>query len=131
MNNSKELAKVPAKPTNGTPPPTPQKSEKPAQDTTLKTVPLTEKKTESLEDRLHRLNLLFDLQKKFNRLQESKQKLDSFEINQNRENSTLEIRDDEGNEFETSNPVVITEVVKLIKKVIAEKSASIADQIKF
>ncbi len=88
-------------------------------------------KTDSIEDRLHRLNVLFDLQKKFLKWQETRKNLNEFEIAQNKENSSLEISDDEGNEFNTTNPVVIAEVVKLILQVVNKKITEVEAQIVF
>ncbi len=83
------------------------------------------KKTESIEDRMHRLNILFDLQKKYLKWQETRKNLEGFEIAQNKENSTLELTDDEGNDFTTTNPIVISEVVKLVLQVVNTKIAEV------
>ena len=85
-----------------------------------------EEKTLPLEERLHKLNVLFDLQKKFNRLAETKTKLKNFEIAQNKENSELVICDDEGNEFKTTNPDVIEQVKNLVLNVISQKESEVA-----
>ena len=82
-----------------------------------------------IDERLHRLNILFDLQRKHAKLQESRKKLNEFEIAQNKENSSLELSDDEGNEFTTTNPVVIAAVVKLALQVINDKSKELEAQI--
>lgn len=125
MSTIKELAKPANTPTNGAKLPAQQQTAvtpEPAKFSTLK----CEENILPLEDRLHKLNMLFDLQKKFNRLAETKAKLQSFEIAQNRENSELLISDDEGNEFKTTNPEVIEEVKKLVLKVISQKESEVA-----
>ena len=88
-------------------------------------------KADVLEDRLYKLSILFDLQKKHSRLQESKANLESFVIDYNKENSTLKISDDDRNEFKTSNPLVIAEVIKIMKETIVMKTAEVAAQIVF
>jgi hypothetical protein len=109
--------------TNGTPAKT---------ETTKPAAPKAdEKKPESIEDRLHRLNVLFDLQKKFVKWQETRKNLEGFEIAQNKENSTLELSDDEGNEFTTTNPIVIAEVVKLVLQVVNVKIKEVEKLIVF
>ncbi len=74
---------------------------------------------------MHRLNILFDLQKKYLKWQETRKNLEGFEIAQNKENSTLELTDDEGNDFTTTNPIVISEVVKLVLQVVNTKIAEV------
>lgn len=88
-------------------------------------------KLPSLEDRMHKLNVLFDLQKKYQKLQSSSSKLAEFEIASDKENSELCITDDDDNEFKTTNPVVIAEVVKLLQKTIKEKTQALDAQIRF
>ena len=128
MNTVKTLAAPATKPTNGanstdklqaTPPP-PVK---------IETQKKEEEPTAPLEDRLHRLNVLFDLQKKYSKLAETKKKLEGFCIAQNMEDSELTISDDDGNEFTTTNPVVIAEVRKLVLNIISEKTKEMATQL--
>ncbi len=78
-----------------------------------------------LEDRLHRLNLLFDLQRKYNKLQDSKLKLSAFTVKADGETSSLTIRDDQRNDFTTYNPEIIQEVVKFINERIQAKTKEI------
>ncbi len=129
MNTAKTVA-----PTNGVKVNEVVKSEK---LTAIPPVPVAKKITEEvaelppIEDRLHKLNVLFDLQKKHSKLLDSKKKLTDFEIAQNKENSSLEISDDEGNEFTTTNPLVIAGVVKLILQIVNDKSKELEAQIVF
>ena len=125
MNTVKELAKPAQTPTNGSKLPTQTQTAVTPEPAKIKSAK-EEETILPLEDRLHKLNMLFDLQKKFNRLAETKAKLQSFEIAQNRENSELLISDDEGNEFKTTNPEVIEEVKKLVLKVISQKESEVA-----
>ncbi|MBC7509380.1 MAG: hypothetical protein H7320_11640 [Ferruginibacter sp.] len=125
MNTVKELAKPAQTPTNGSKLPTQIQTAVTPEPSKIKGAK-EEETILPLEDRLHKLNMLFDLQKKFNRLAETKAKLQSFEIAQNRENSELLISDDEGNEFKTTNPEVIEEVKKLVLKVISQKESEVA-----
>lgn len=130
MDTVKVLAKVPAK-TNGTAAPAAPVTA--AKVAPLATEPKPQKpegsKVESIEDRLHRLNMLFDLQKKYTRLQEAKKELTDFTINANKENSELELTDDEGNSFTTKNPVIIAAAVKTVLDMVNAKSDEIGAQI--
>lgn len=84
-----------------------------------------------LDERLHRLNQLFNLQEKYNRLQTSLIKLNEFEIKKDGERSRLSLADDSRNEFSTYNPEIITEVVDFLKKRIKEKTKSIEPLLKW
>lgn len=75
----------------------------------------------SLEDRLHRLNVLFDLQKKYNALQASLQKLTVFKLSHESETAVLRFRDDEHNEFSTGNTEVMSEFLDFLKGTIKRK----------
>jgi hypothetical protein len=95
---------------------------------------LSEKESQSktippLEERLHRLNVLFDLQKRFNKLSETKLKLQKFEVAHNKENSELLLTDDDGNEFKTTNPEVIQEVKTIVLNIISKKEAEVAEKL--
>lgn len=116
-----------------TPNGTPAKTEtvKPITEKTPPAPKAEEKKQESIEDRLHRLNVLFDLQKKFVKWQDTRKNLEGFEVAQNKDNSTLELTDDEGNEFTTTNPIVIAEVVKLVLQVVNTKIKEVEKLIVF
>lgn len=74
-----------------------------------------------LEDRLHRLNILFDLQKKYNALQASLQKLTVFKLSHESESAVLRFRDDEHNEFSTGNTEVMSEFLDFLKETIKRK----------
>lgn len=79
----------------------------------------------SLEDRLHRLNVLFDLQKKYNALQASLQKLSVFKLTHDSETSVLRFRDDDHNEFSTGNAEVMAEFLDFLKETIKRKIKAI------
>lgn len=84
-----------------------------------------------LEDRLHRLNVLFDLQKRFNRLHESRQKLDDFNLKANGETLRVTIEEINGNhEFNTTNSEVIKELIEFLKATITEKQKQLDAQIR-
>ncbi len=94
----------------------------------------TKKENETLpplEDRLHRLNQLFNLQTQYNKLQESLQKLSDFEIKKDGERSRLSIQDDCRNEFSTYNTEIVEEVVKHLKIRIREKIKALEPQLKW
>jgi hypothetical protein len=88
----------------------------------------TETKTgsPSLDDRLHRLNELFELQKKYNRLTASKQKLAEFKMKKGEENISLTIEDNNSRtEFSTSNPEIVAQVMEFVSVKIDEKKKQI------
>ncbi|MFC4261925.1 hypothetical protein ACFOWM_03480 [Ferruginibacter yonginensis] len=84
-----------------------------------------------LEDRLHKIDVLIDQQRRYLKLAETKTKLEKFETAHNRDNSELILSDDEGHEFKTTNPDVIKEVTKLVFKIVTEKAQVLADQLKW
>jgi predicted DNA-binding protein YlxM (UPF0122 family) len=88
---------------------------------------------ESLEDRLHRLNQLFEIQSKYNRLLASKQKLNEFKLVQKTENISLTIEDSSNRnvDFETKNPEVIAEVLECVRQAIDNKIKSIEPLLKW
>jgi hypothetical protein len=86
-----------------------------------------------LEDRLHRLNELFALQGKYNRLLATKQKLAEFKLNQKTENVTLSIEDYNNRQFdfETKNPEVIAELIGFVQKSIDKRLKEIEPLLKW
>lgn len=93
----------------------------------LKIAEATEQKKEDLpplENRLLRLNQLFDLQTKYNRLDASLLKLNQFELGKDEEKINLTIgsstyRNDDS--FSTNNPAIIGEVLIFLRKIINER----------
>lgn len=78
-----------------------------------------------LEERLHKLNQLFHLQTKYNKLQDSLTKLSEFEIKKDGERSRISISDDNRNDFSTYNPEIIQEVTDFLKERIKLKIKAI------
>lgn len=130
MNTVKELAKKPVA-TNGTPtkPAVSPLAVSPTPTVTAKNE--ATEKSQSLDERLHRLNQLFDLQSKYNRLQDSLQKLNEFEIKKDGERSRLSLADDNRNDFSTYNPEIIKEVTDFLKLRIKDKIKAIEPLLKW
>ena len=85
-----------------------------------------------LEERLFRLDQLFELQTKFNHLQSTKQKLNDFKIRKGAENVSLKLEDtDRGHTFLTANAEVVQGVLNALTKEIDEKIATISDLLKW
>ncbi len=84
-----------------------------------------------LEDRLHRLNQLFDLQNKYNRLKASLLKLKTFKFKKEGDYTGITIRDDGRNDFSTGNPEVCEEVVKFMIATIEKKIKELEPQLKW
>ena len=104
-------------------------------ETTLPVVPTKKEEqkkeeTESgiapLDDRLHRLSQLFELQSKYNRLLKSKQKVAEFKMKKGEENISFTISDENSREeFSTSNPDIIREVLEFVSIKIEQKRKEI------
>jgi len=75
----------------------------------------------NLEDRLHRLNVLFDLQRKYNQLQASLQKLNTFQLTHDSESGYIVFKDENRNEFSTGNVEVTKEFLAFVKATIQKK----------
>lgn len=88
-------------------------------------------KVPPLEERLHRLNELFHLQTSYNKLQESLQKLNEFEIKKDGERSRITLQDDSRNDFTTFNPEIIKEVTAFLKSRIKERIKTLEPQLKW
>lgn len=107
--------------------------------TGLKTIPpavkiapkIEDEKLQPLDERLHRLNVLFDLQSKYNRLQESLKRLQEFKFGKDGDYSGLTLRDDNNSDFKTTNPEVVKEVVKFLADTIKAKMKIIEPQLKW
>ena len=102
---------------------TPSNSKKVETTVSVVKLPVKEEKTTlTFEDRLHKLNMLFDLQKKYLTLKNSQQKLLEFQMKSGDEDGCyLTIRDDNRNEFTTYNTGVIIEVLECLKNSINTK----------
>lgn len=70
-----------------------------------------------LEDRLTRLSQLFELQNRYNKLLDAKQKLADFDLNTDTEATELTLYDknNRGREFSTKNQLIIKDVIGCIK----------------
>ncbi len=81
-----------------------------------------EEKLLSFDEKFNKLNILFDLQKKYLTLKNSQQKLLEFQLKSNDENGCyLTIKDDNRNEFTTYNTSVIIDVMKCLSDSISLK----------
>lgn len=92
-----------------------------------------ETKGQPLDERLHRLNQLFELQTKYNRLQSSKQNLAEFKLKKDSETITLTLSDynSRGNDFTTKNPAVIKDLLEFLKDAINSKIKEIEALLKW
>lgn len=68
-------------------------------------------KTVSVQDKIHELDILFSHRDKWQRLNDAKNKLKKFEISDTTIQNQIDLRDDDGNSFKTSNPVVLKKVI--------------------
>lgn len=107
-------------------------------ETTLTVVPLkpepAKNQTEAppLEDRILRINQLFELQTKYNRLQKSQNKLNEFKMKKGEENIILSIEDkNTREEFTTSNHKLISSVLECVRVTVQEKKKSLEPLLKW
>ncbi len=68
-------------------------------------------KTVSVQDKIHELDILFSHRDKWQRLNDAKNKLKKFEISDTTIQNQIDLRDDDGKSFKTSNPVVLKKVI--------------------
>lgn len=62
-------------------------------------------------------------------LSDTKKKLDSFAIGSDENNQNLRLSDKEGNNFSTGNPIVIKEVIALIRKQLNAQCGQVEDDV--
>lgn len=99
-----------------------QEANQPAKIASIPVIrPFTNGEAPPLDERLHRLNVLFDLQKKYNGLKDSLLKLKSFKLGHNHETAYLTFRDEERNDFTTRNTEVMQEFLDFLQSVIERK----------
>lgn len=85
-----------------------------------------------LEDRILRINQLFELQSRYNRLQNSQTKLNEFKMKKGEENISITIRDSHSREeFETKNPELINSVLECVRVTVQEKKKAIEPLLKW
>lgn len=80
---------------------------------------------------MHRLNQLFSLQAKYQRLCTSELKLAEFTISADKEDTTISISDQNRNRFETSNPEVVSQVIDFLKLTITQRKKLLEPQLKW
>jgi hypothetical protein len=85
-----------------------------------------------LEDRILRINQLFELQSKYNRLQKSRNKLNEFKMKKGEENLSFTLRDQNNREeFSTSNPELIAAVMDCVRVTVAERIKALEPLLKW
>ena len=85
----------------------------------------------NLEEKIQRVEDLTMLIERWRTLNESRRKLQTFQIGADSLSSTILLRDAAGNEFKTSNSAVITSVIDEMKHTLDEKVRDCEDQINF
>lgn len=121
-------------PTNGTKPAATEAPKISVATTTVKKIePAADQDLPPLEERLLRINQLFEVQSKYNRLLASKQKLSEFTVAQKSENVSLSIEDNSNrsHDFETRNPELIAEVLECVRQTIDKKIKAIEPLLKW
>lgn len=85
-----------------------------------------------LEDRILRINQLFELQGKYNRLQKSRNKLNEFKMKKGEENLSFTIRDQHNREeFSTSNPELIAAVMDCVRVTVSDRIKALEPLLKW
>ncbi len=80
------------------------------------TIPPPKKAAANIDEIKKKVEDYSALLEKHSILSETKKKLDSFAIGSDENNQNLRISDKDGNQFTTGNPMVIKEVIELIRK---------------
>lgn len=79
-----------------------------------------------LEDRLLKLNRLFEVQAKYNRLEQSLTTLKDFDLKKEGENISLELYDETTRKrFSTKNPDVVHEITAALRQIIQRKKKAL------
>ena len=85
----------------------------------------------SLEDRFYKMDTLFSLRERYDKLKETLDKLNKFKLSTDGRNDNIILRDDKSNTFSTSNPEVIAKLVEWLKEDLTKKIKDVDSQIKF
>lgn len=83
----------------------------------------------TLEERIQRVEDLSMLIDRWKTLNESRRKLQTFQIGADSLSSVISLRDANGNEFKTSNSAVITSVIDEMKRTLDAKVRDVEEQI--
>jgi hypothetical protein len=83
----------------------------------------------TLEERIQRVEDLTMLIDRWKTLNESRRKLQTFQIGADSLSSVISLRDVNGNEFKTSNSAVITSVIDEMKRTLDAKVREVEEQI--
>ncbi len=96
-----------------------------------KKVETTEENLPSLEDRFYKMDTLFSLRERYEKLKDTLDKLNKFKLSTDERSDNIILRDDKGNTFSTSNPAVIAKAVDWLKEDLTAKIKNVDSQIKF
>lgn len=83
----------------------------------------------TLEERIQRVEDLSMLIDRWKNLNDSRRKLQTFQIGADSLSSVISLRDANGNEFKTSNSAVITSVIDEMKRTLDTKVRDVEEQI--
>ena len=83
----------------------------------------------TLDERIQRVEDLSLLIDRWKTLNESRRKLQTFQIGADSLSSVISLRDSNGNEFKTSNSAVITSVIDEMKRTLDVKVRDVEEQI--
>lgn len=85
-----------------------------------------------LEDRILRINQLFDLQSRYNRLLKGQSKLAEFKLKKGEENISCTIRDNNSREeFSTTNPELVNAVLDCVRVTVQDKKKALEPLLKW
>lgn len=83
----------------------------------------------TLEERIQRVEDLSMLIERWKTLNDSRRKLQTFQIGADSMSSVVALRDANGNEFKTSNSAVVTSVIDEMKRTLDTKIRDVESQI--
>ena len=98
--------------------------------TVVKNAPKEPRKL-TLDEKIQRIEDLTLLVERWRSLNDSRRKLQTFQIGADSLSSTMMLKDSSGNEFRTSNSAVIASVIDEMKRTLDIKVREVEDQIKF
>lgn len=84
--------------------------------TELKEAPPEKSKVLTVEDRKGRTEVFTKLLDKHENLKDVQQRIDSFAIGSDEHSQTLLLKDSKGNSFNTGNPVLLKDVIALVRQ---------------
>jgi hypothetical protein len=94
-------------------------------------IPIVNPKNElpPLDERFERMDMLFSLRDKYDKLKESLDKLNKFRLAADGRSEQITLKDSDGNTFATHNPEVLAKVIEWLKEDLTKKIKDVDNRI--